>query len=240
MNNDKNIFVGDDDHAKQQEPLDYRLRAATKRTDLPDDVIRLLADAYYEVYLGRERVQVLRDKYDSLLDTNVELEARNKNLKEGFEGGCHLCEVIGERNQLLRESNKAAWAANEEMEKKNAELLGNTEELRQQRDEARRDVCDMMHITGFLAGDYAASRGWDCFPDRKRNVSDEVKNFRTIIERDYNAVVAQRDEARRDACNNHAMVMDESDFEKTALRYAEENGWDCFQNGWSCKENKND
>jgi hypothetical protein len=166
---------------KSQEALDHRLRAATKRTDLPDDVIRLLADAYYEVWLGVERVQVLQDKHDSLLSTNEKLEARIKNLKEGFEGGCHLCEVIGERNQLLRESNKAAWAANEELEKKNAELLGNTEELRQ-----------------------------------------------------------QRDEARRDACNNHALVMDESDFEKVALRYAEENGWDCFQNGWSCKENNNE
>jgi hypothetical protein len=180
MDSDNN-FVGDDDHAKQQEPLDYRLRAATKRTDLPDDVIRLLSDAYYEVWLGKERVRVLQDKNDSLLSTNEELEARIKNLKEGFEGGCHLCEVVAENSNRVRDSYNAAWAFNEELEKKNAELLGNTEEL-----------------------------------------------------------IRERDEARRDACNNHALVMDESDFEKTALRYAEENGWSCFQNGWSCKENNND
>jgi cell division protein FtsB len=142
---------------KNNEPIDYRLRAASKRTDLPDDVIRLLADAYYEVWLGKERVQVLQDKHDSLLATNEELEARIKNLKEGFEGGCHLCEVIGERNQLLRESNKAAWAANEELEKKNAEL-------EQERDELRREIC------GYSYDDprgVARDRGWDCFKEEQ-------------------------------------------------------------------------
>ena len=34
-----------------------------------------------------------------------------------------------------------------------------------ERDEARRDVCDMMHMTGFLAGDFAHSKGWDCFKE---------------------------------------------------------------------------
>ena len=95
-----------------------------------------------------------------------------------------------------------------------------------QRDEARRDVCDMMHITGFLAGDYAASRGWDCFPDMKRNVSEEVKNFRLIMERDYAAVVAQRDEARREILESLHPDLRES--------YAAARGWDCF------KENTND
>jgi hypothetical protein len=37
------------------------------------------------------------------------------------------------------------------------------ERLRAERDEARREVCNMMHKTGFLNGDYADSRGWDCF-----------------------------------------------------------------------------
>lgn len=175
MNNDNDIFVGDDDHAKIPESLDYRLRCATKRTDLPDDVIRLLSAAYYELWLGMERVQVLRDKYDSLLDTNVELEARNKNLKEGFEGGCHLCEVIGERNQLLRESISAAWAANEELEKKNAEL-------EQERDEARRLYCEEWAFTIELergeAGDprdLANERKWDCY-NTQRAKSEEAMN----------------------------------------------------------------
>jgi len=43
------------------------------------------------------------------------------------------------------------------------ELLTMVDALRAERDEARREVCNMMHKTGFLNGDYANSRGWDCF-----------------------------------------------------------------------------
>ncbi len=39
------------------------------------------------------------------------------------------------------------------------------ERLIAERDEARREVCNMMHSTGFLAGDYANSREWDCFKE---------------------------------------------------------------------------
>jgi len=35
--------------------------------------------------------------------------------------------------------------------------------LRAERDEARREVCVLMQRTGFLRGDYADERGWDCF-----------------------------------------------------------------------------
>lgn len=34
-----------------------------------------------------------------------------------------------------------------------------------ERDAARREVCNMMHKTGFFRGDYADSRGWDCFKE---------------------------------------------------------------------------
>jgi hypothetical protein len=37
------------------------------------------------------------------------------------------------------------------------------ERLRNERDEARREVCVLMQRTGFLRGDYADERGWDCF-----------------------------------------------------------------------------
>ena len=93
---------------KNDQPLDYRLRVATKRTDLPEDVIRLLADAYYEIWVGKERVQVLQDKCDSLLSTNVELEVRIKSIKEGFEGCCTACEPVGEINKKLREERDEA------------------------------------------------------------------------------------------------------------------------------------
>ena len=34
-----------------------------------------------------------------------------------------------------------------------------------ERDEARREVCVLMQRTGFLRGDYAAERNWDCFKE---------------------------------------------------------------------------
>jgi len=43
------------------------------------------------------------------------------------------------------------------------------EQLRKERDEARREVCVLMQRTGFLRGDYADERGWDCF---KENTND--------------------------------------------------------------------
>jgi hypothetical protein len=45
------------------------------------------------------------------------------------------------------------------------EAADEIERLIAERDEARREVCNMMHSTGFLAGDYANSREWDCFKE---------------------------------------------------------------------------
>ena len=39
-------------------------------------------------------------------------------------------------------------------------------QLRAERDEARREVCVLMQQTGFLRGDYANERGWDCFKEK--------------------------------------------------------------------------
>jgi hypothetical protein len=137
-------------------------------------------------------------------------------------------DIVIELNQEWRASHTpdarfltvhvAEWIRCTDLTRRAAEEI---KRLRQERDEARRDVCDMMHITGFLAGDYAASRGWDCFPDRKRNVSEEVKNFRAIMERDYNAVVAQRDEARREAM----LLLSERSSEKEMREEYRKRGW---------------
>jgi hypothetical protein len=35
------------------------------------------------------------------------------------------------------------------------------ERLRKERDEARREVCNLMYQKGFPTGDYAKGRGWD-------------------------------------------------------------------------------
>lgn len=36
-------------------------------------------------------------------------------------------------------------------------------EVSAERDEARREVCNLMYQRGFPTGDYAKGRGWDCF-----------------------------------------------------------------------------
>lgn len=40
--------------------------------------------------------------------------------------------------------------------------------LTEQRDEARWEICGFHHLTGFLAGDYAISRGWNYFNDERK------------------------------------------------------------------------
>ena len=56
--NDEYFFVGDCDHTKNKiddQHIDYRLRVATKRNDLPEDVLLLIGEAYAEiVHLNRQ------------------------------------------------------------------------------------------------------------------------------------------------------------------------------------------
>jgi hypothetical protein len=144
------------------QPIDYRLRCHTKRTDLPVDVLRDIGEAYAEI--GR---------------------------------------------------------------------------LQRERDEARREVCGFHHLTGFLAGDYANSREWDCFPNRDYEFEPSVKDFKLFLEGQdkiflerIDRLTAERDEARREVCsmNETGLRMNESDKKREAKR----RGWDCF------KENTND
>jgi len=141
------------------EPLDYRLRRHTKRTDLPPDVLRDISEAY---------VRLL----------NLEEEC-NKN-----------------------------------------------KQLQAERDEARRDICSMMHMTGFLAGDYADSKGWDCFKDGHTGFSTEIQNFRDIFYGYKDELRAERDEARREVCELKSYNFEDK---ITPKAYAELRKWDCFK-----------
>jgi hypothetical protein len=57
------------------------------------------------------------------------------------------------------------------------EAADEIERLRNERDEARREVCVLMQRTGFLRGDYADERGWDCFNESKRAAA-EIERLR--------------------------------------------------------------
>ena len=96
------------------QPIDYRLRCHTKRTDLPADVLRDIGEAYEYINDLQRRIQMLRD---------------------GFEGSCTACEPVGDMNKKLRE----------------------------ERDEARREILESLHPD--LRKSHAAARGWDCFKE---------------------------------------------------------------------------
>lgn len=99
-------------------------------------------------------------------------------------------------------------------------------QMQAERDEARRDVCSMMHMTGFLGGDYAHSKGWDCFKDGHTGFSPEIQNFREIFYGYKDELRAERDEARREVCELKSL-----NFEGkiTPKAYAEMRKWDCFK-----------
>lgn len=56
--------------------------------------------------------------------------------------------------------------------------------LKCERDEARREVCWFHHLTGFLAGDYANSRGWNYLNDERKwpKSPQSVTDFKLFLE----------------------------------------------------------
>jgi hypothetical protein len=63
-------------------------------------------------------------------------------------------------------------------------LLKERDALLKERDEARREVCGFHNLTGFLAGDYAISRGWDCYKDHQRGWAfpKSVTDFKEFLD----------------------------------------------------------
>ena len=82
---------------QQIDDLAYRLRCETKRTDLPEGIVRTYAEAYYAIGILQEECREAED-----------LRRRVKELKEGFEGCCTACEPVGEMNRQLRRERDEA------------------------------------------------------------------------------------------------------------------------------------
>lgn len=106
------------------QPIDYRLRCHSKRTDLHADVLRDIGEAYAEIN------RLNRDCHA--------LKLRLEHIKEGFEGCCNACEPVGEMNKKLRE----------------------------ERDEARRQVCRALYTDEAMRHNHAKICGWDCFKEK--------------------------------------------------------------------------
>ena len=65
--------------------LDYELRAATKRGDLPPDIIRLLSRAYAELIANESTILRLESQY------GVQYDRAEKMMKERDEARRNLC-----------------------------------------------------------------------------------------------------------------------------------------------------
>ena len=145
----------------------YSLRLQSKRTDIPTDVVRSLSEAYQalqdvadavsemEAMLVDQRTEIKRlrhmeevdqllikellGKSEQLLKERDELRQQVENIKNGFEGGCYLCEVVGEMNNRLQK----------------------------ERDEARRWVCQIGAKSKEEAETMAIRRGWDCYKNQE-------------------------------------------------------------------------
>jgi hypothetical protein len=63
------------------------------------------------------------------------------------------------------------------------ELEKERRELEKERDEARWEVCGFHHLTGFLAGDYAISRGWNYLNDERKRAGfpPSVTDFKEFL-----------------------------------------------------------
>ena len=89
-------------------------------------------------------------------------------LTEELENARYENNLLAQKCRELEERIDAIKHEVEAKEKINATLTSSFDALRRERDEARWEVCGFHHLTGFLAGDYAISRGWNYFNDERK------------------------------------------------------------------------
>jgi len=68
----------------EYQPIDYRLRCHTKRTDLPVDVLRDIGEAYAEIQRLQQECDEARQRTNSIL---TEIDCR---IEHGAESNGHL------------------------------------------------------------------------------------------------------------------------------------------------------
>ena len=85
--------------------LDYELRAATKRTDLPDDIIRLLSRAYGEIIAQESTIYLLESQY------GVQYDRAEKMMRERDEARMEVCTLSGNGSydSTEREAESRGW-----------------------------------------------------------------------------------------------------------------------------------
>lgn len=96
-------------------------------------------------------------------------------------------------------------------------IIGITEE----RDEARWEVCGFHHLTGFLAGDYANSRGWNYFNDEnnrknRQGFPKSVHDFDAYLKRQDKVLLEIIERLRSDLRNSR--IANEANTNNTLFR----------------------
>ena len=118
------------------ESLDYRLRCHSKRTDLPIEVLRDICEAYDLIHEGRQVSVTPTPRTD--------IAAMQGFIDNDFDGGLMPASVVSSK-----------FSRKLEME---------INQLRKERDEARRMVCEWHGgLRVQHPQQYAEGRGWDCF-----------------------------------------------------------------------------
>ena len=130
-------------------------------------------------------------------------------MSERFRLSEELANARYENNLLVqkcRELQERIDAIKNEVEAKekiNATLTSSFDALRRERDEARWEVCGFHHLTGFLAGDYAISRGWHYFNDERKwpkfppSVTDFDKFLKAHSEANLKSIERLQEENRQ-------------------------------------------
>ena len=116
-------------------------------------------------------------------------------------GPSPICQEAADEIERLRE---ALRIEQEEL----AACCIDRKETQRERDEARREICQIMHYTGYLGGDYANHRKWDCYKDGKHNpLSAEIQqNFKEWLDGQLKYYKDKVDELRNELRQKQELI----------------------------------
>ena len=153
----------------EENPLDY----FKNLTSDSSDHIMSLQDMektikFHEEELAAEDKRVEgTDEYPNYGDDFADMVYIARRISEELNNARYENNLLVQKCRELQERIDAMKHQVEAKENINSTLTGAFNALRRERDEARREVCVLMQRTGFLRGDYAAERGWDCFKEAR-------------------------------------------------------------------------
>ena len=155
---------------------------------MPEEDPDLLAGDNLDRLRGRGRYSPMSERF---------------RLTEELENARYENNLLAQKCRELEERIDAIKHEVEAKENINATLTSAFDALRRERDEARWEVCGFHHLTGFLAGDYAISRGWNYFNDERKwvgfppSVTDFDKFLKASSEEDRKTIERLQEENRQ-------------------------------------------